>query len=273
MHDRTRCGRPGNAIAALLVTLTVGACGTTVRTPQPGAVPVTPPVVLPDLVPPERMAGLPLATTYTTIPTAPRDPAPADPTSGLVLHPSTTQVVYAHPGGPPVAKLPATQLKSPTWVPVIATQPGWEQVLLPSRPNGSTGWIYVGGGGVQKARSPYRVEVETVTRTLTVHHSGQKMGSWKVAVGAPETPTPTGRTFVLAAVSPTYSGYGSLVLPLGAHSTTLETFDDGPATVAMHGWEDQEIFGRPISHGCIRLPDAALRVMSRVPLGTAVLIS
>ncbi|WP_231515575.1 L,D-transpeptidase [Herbidospora cretacea] len=272
MHDRTRFSPLGNAITVLAVTLAVGACGTTVPTP-PAVAPPPPSAVLPEPVPSDRMAELPLTTTYTTLPAAPRDPAPTDPTSGLVLHPTTTQVVYAHPGGTPVARLPVTQLKSPTWVPVIATRPGWEQVLLPSRPNGSAGWIYVGGGGVQKARSPYRVEVETATRTLTVHHSGRKLGSWKVAVGAPETPTPIGRTFVLAAVSPTYPGYGSLVLPLGTHSTTLHTFDDGPATVAMHGWQDQEIFGQPVSHGCIRLPDAALRVMSRVPLGTPVLIS
>ncbi|WP_245657946.1 L,D-transpeptidase [Herbidospora mongoliensis] len=272
MHDRSRFSRLGNVIAGLTVTFAVGACGTTVPAP-PAAVPETPRVVQPDPVPTERMAALPLATTYTTLQGAPPDPAPSDPTSGLVLHPTTTQVVYAHPGGPPVGKLPVTQLKSPTWVPVIATQPGWEQVLLPSRPNGSAGWVYVGGGGVEKARSPYRVEVETATRTLTVYRSGRRVGSWKVAVGAPETPTPTGRTFVLASVSPTYSGYGSLVLPLGTHSTTLDTFADGPATVAMHGWQDQEIFGLPVSHGCIRLPDAALRVMSRVPLGTAVVIS
>ncbi len=167
-----------------------------------------------------------------------------------------------------------TQLKSPTWAAGDrdAAGMGAGAAAEPSERVGRGGST-AGGGGVQKARSPYEVRVETAARTLTVHHSGRRLGSWKVRGRRAGRPPPTGRTFVLAAVSPTYSGYGALVLPLGAHSTTLDTFDDGPATVAMHGWQDQEIFGRPVSHGCIRLPDAALRVMSEVPLGTTVLIS
>jgi hypothetical protein len=35
-------------------------------------------------------------------------------------------------------------------------------VLLPTRPNRSTGWIYL-GGGLQTAYSPYRVEINLAT--------------------------------------------------------------------------------------------------------------
>jgi lipoprotein-anchoring transpeptidase ErfK/SrfK len=33
------------------------------------------------------------------------------------------------------------------------------------------------------------------------------------------------------------------------------------------------VFGRDISHGCVRIPEAALRVLSRIPLGSPVLIT
>jgi hypothetical protein len=33
------------------------------------------------------------------------------------------------------------------------------------------------------------------------------------------------------------------------------------------------VFGRAVTHGCVRVPDAALRALSQVPLGTLVLIN
>jgi lipoprotein-anchoring transpeptidase ErfK/SrfK len=33
------------------------------------------------------------------------------------------------------------------------------------------------------------------------------------------------------------------------------------------------VFGHPVSHGCVRVPAQALRVLSRIPLGTIVLIT
>jgi lipoprotein-anchoring transpeptidase ErfK/SrfK len=102
--------------------------------------------------------------------------------------------------------------------------------------------------------------------------SGQKVGAWTVAVGAPGTPTPAGRTFLMASLQPTNPTYTPLILPLGAHSETLDTFGGGPGTVALHGWPDTSVFGHAITHGCVRVPSAALDVLSHVPLGSLVLI-
>ena len=189
-----------------------------------------------------------------------------------MLHPTARQVIYARPGGPPVAALPTTELKNPTWAPVVQLQPDWDRVLLPSRPNRSTGWIYTGGGGVQTAYSPYQVEVDLATYRLTVVHSGRTLGSWTVAEGAAATPTPTGRTFLLASLAPEHPSYSPLILPLGLHSDTLSTFGGGPGTVGLHGWPDPAVFGHAVSHGCVRVPAAALRILSRVPLGSSVVI-
>lgn len=190
-----------------------------------------------------------------------------------MTHPTEPHVVYARPGGPPVAVLPTTELGSPTWVPVVQTQPGWVRVLLPNRPNSSTGWIHSGGGKLQNAYSAHRVEIDLSARRLTLFEAGHRPRSWTVAVGAPATPTPTGRTFLLASLSPPGSAYSPLILPLGLHSTALESFDGGPSTIALHGWPDKSVFGHAVSHGCVRVPATALRVLSRIPLGSLVMIT
>ena len=219
------------------------------------------------------MARLPAATTYGTTPAAPPDPAPFAPETGIVLHPEATRVVYTRPGGPPVAALPATEIGSPTWVPVVQSQPGWDRVLLPARPNRSTGWIYLGGGGLQTAYSPYQVQINLAARRLTVLDAGHSLGSWTVADGTAGTPTPTGRTFLLASLAPSHPTYSPLILPLGAHSDTLTTYGGGPGTVGLHGWPDPAAFGQADSHGCVRVPPAALRALSRIPLGSPVIIT
>jgi hypothetical protein len=224
-------------------------------------------------VPAAQLARLPAATTYGTTPAAPPDPAPFAPETGYVLHPEATRAVYSRPGGPPVAQLPATELGSPTWVPVVQAQPGWDRVLLPARPDRSTGWIYLGGGGLQSAYSPYQVQINLAARRLTVLDAGHSLGTWTVADGTAGTPTPIGRTFLLASLAPRHPTYSPLILPLGTHSDTLSTYGGGPGTVGLHGWPDPAVFGHAASHGCVRVPPAALRALSRIPLGSAVMIT
>jgi lipoprotein-anchoring transpeptidase ErfK/SrfK len=116
------------------------------------------------------------------------------------------------------------------------------------------------------------VEISLASYRLTVTDDGRSLGTWTVAIGAAGTPTPAGRTFILASVSPVHPTYSPLILPLGTHSDTLDTFGGGPGTVGLHGWPDPSVFGHAVSHGCVRVPAAALRVLSRVPLGSAVVV-
>jgi lipoprotein-anchoring transpeptidase ErfK/SrfK len=256
-------------VIALAISALASGCGTA---SQPNA--AAPPLpVQPTRVSAAQMARLPLATTFGTTPAAPRDPAPFEAETGIVLHPTATRVIYARPGGPSVAALPATEIGSPTWVPVVQSQPGWDRVLLPTRPNRSTGWIYLGGAGLQTAYTAYHVEIDLAAYRLTILHAGHRLGSWTVAEGAAGTPTPTGRTFVLASLAPPHPTYSPLILPLGAHSDTLTTFGGGPGTVGLHGWPDPAVFGHAVSRGCVRVPAAALRALSRVPLGSPVMIT
>jgi lipoprotein-anchoring transpeptidase ErfK/SrfK len=277
MCCRSKCARQRRAMArtkpvqlvtALAVIALVSACGAASlpRAMSPAALPLPVPVSA------AQLAQLPIATTFSTSPWAPQDPARFKPETGIVLHPTVTQTVYARPAGPPVAALPATELGSPTWVPVVQSQPGWDRVLLPTRPNWSTGWLYLRTADLVTAYSPYRIEINLSAYRLTVLDAGRRLGSWTVAVGAPGTPTPVGRTFLLAVLAPTHPTYSPLILPLGLHSDVLSTFGGGPGTVGLHGWPDPAVFGHAVTHGCVRVPAAALRVLSRIPLGSPVML-
>ncbi|HYK68570.1 MAG TPA: L,D-transpeptidase [Streptosporangiaceae bacterium] len=273
----TRIGRRGpragsGALAALcagVLAVSVAGCG------APGQSAAGARVVGPVRVSGAELARLPRATTYTKILAAPLDSSPSAVTGGLVVHPHADEVLYAGPGKPPVGVLPATELGSPTWVPVVQQNPGWDRVLLPDKPNGATGWIYTGASGprLDTARTGYLVRIWVGARKLSLYDNGKTLGTWTVAVGAPGTVTPTGRTFILALLSPDPPTYSPLILPLGFHSATLDTFGGGPGTVALHGWPDPSVFGQAISHGCVRVPATALSALSKVPLGSLVLIS
>ena len=209
------------------------------------------------------------STTDTTIRRAPRDDDQQRATRGDVVHPTRTVPVFTSPTGRAFAKVAPTQLGD-TWLPVVDRRPGWVEVLLPSRPNGSSGWMRT--EGLRQARTPYLIRVHVGSRRLELWEHGSLVGSWTVAVGAPATPTPTGRTFLLGSIVDDQASYSPVILPLGTHSNTLDSYGGGPGTVALHGWPDPSVFGQAASHGCVRVPADALQQLTRVPLGTLVLI-
>lgn len=212
---------------------------------------------------------LQLSSTYTTIDAAPADPDPSGTTDGTVVHPIRNTPVHDAPDGVPIARM-ATEQFGDTWLPVIGEQDGWVQVLLPSKPASSSGWIRA--ADVERAVTPYVIEVHLGSRTLELIRDGETVGEWTVGIGGPETPTPTGRTFLLGAFSDANQDYSPVFLPLGTHSPTLDTFGGGPGTVAIHGWPTDDAFGEATSNGCIRVPQDALDELTEVPLGTLVLI-
>ena len=209
------------------------------------------------------------STTKAKLPRAPLDPDPTGTTDGRVVHPRRVLPVYAAPGRRPFAKVTPKQMGD-TWLPVIDQEKGWTQVLLPSRPNGSIGWLRT--AQLVERHTSYVVRVHVGSRRMELVRDGSTVGEWSVAVGAPETPTPTGRTFLLGSVVDERQSFSPLILPLGTHSDTLDTYGGGPGTVALHGWQDTSVFGKAISHGCVRVPADALDQLSQVPLGTLVII-
>jgi L,D-transpeptidase-like protein len=212
---------------------------------------------------------LPVSSTYTTVEGAPADPDPTGRTDGLVVHPVRETPVHDGPAGRAIARMETKQFGD-TWLPVLAEQPGWVQVLLPSKPASSTGWIRA--DDVERARTPYVIQVHLGSKTLELVRDGNVANQWSVGVGKDETPTPTGRTFLLGAFADEKQHYSPVILPLGTHSPTHDTYGGGPGTVAIHTWPTADVFGAAISDGCIRVPQDALDQLAEVPLGTLVII-
>lgn len=265
------------SVAAVSMTLAVvmlalvGGCG---QTRNQSA---SPPRVVAPAIPmaaQDALGTLPEATTFGDLAGAPPDPESQVSTGGSVLHVLRELGVYNAPGGTAFARLPAMELSSPTWVPIIGQQQGWAQVLLPSRPNNSTGWVRTEDpGSVQLARTPYEVDVNIAARRLVLRKDGTQVGKWTVSVGKSASPTPRGRTFIMASIKETVTHFSPIILPLGTHSQTFDTYGGGPGTVALHGWPDPSVFGHASSDGCVRVPADALRQLTTLPLGTLVLLN
>lgn len=218
----------------------------------------------------QQVASLPEATTYGKIPDAPMDPEPNAPTEGEVLHPTRELTVHDAVDGKPIARLPVKQISSPTWVPVIARDGDWAQILLPTRPNGATGWINTSGDAVESAENDYLVNVDLDSFHLEILKNGERIGEWTVGIGKPESPTPTGRAYIIASIKETVNDYSPIVLPLSYHSDSHETYGGGPGTVGIHTWPDNSFVGKANSDGCIRVTKDALEALTQLPLGTIV---
>ncbi|NKQ55273.1 L,D-transpeptidase [Amycolatopsis sp. K13G38] len=250
---------------AILVSLT-GACSSNDGAP---AAPVTPAAISQ-----ETLTQLPEATTFGTVTGAPGDPQPgAGATAGKVLHPKQELVVYTAAGGQPIAKLPTIQMGSPTWVPIVAQQNDWAQILLPTRPNASSGWVHLTDGAAETADNDYAVHVDRASFKLEILQGGKSIGQWTIGTGKAQHPTPAGRAYIIASIEETKNTYSPIVLPLSYHSDSLETFGGGPGTVGLHTWPDNSFVGKANSDGCIRVTKDALDQLVKLPLGTIVNIT
>jgi lipoprotein-anchoring transpeptidase ErfK/SrfK len=136
----------------------------------------------------------------------------------------------------------------------------WVQVRLPWRPNNAAGWINANVVLVEK--TPWRIDVSTASRTLTLVRAGRSVRTLSVVVGKPSTPSPTGLFAIAWAVPWNPNDFlGSWVLELTAHSDVLQQFDGGDGTVGIHGRGGASLLdplGSAASHGCIRLANDSI---------------
>lgn len=180
---------------------------------------------------------------------------------------------YARPGVREAGTVPAQWWQRPSVLPVIATRPGWVQVRLAQRPDGSTAWLP--DSDVALATTPYRIVINLATTHLSLFKDGQRVMSVPAGVGAPGDPTPSGHYFVAFSEPPPGPGYGPFVLVTSVHSKNITDWDgSGDGVIGIHGplGEDALIgtTGARISHGCIRLHLSALDKLAAVPAGTPI---
>ncbi len=149
----------------------------------------------------------------------------------------------------------------------------WLRVMLPGRPNGSTGWI--AHKGTREATTPWRLVVKLGLRRVLVYRAGRLVARFAAVIGKPSTPTPNGSYFVEETVAlGSLEPGGPFALALSARSNALQEFDGGPGQIALHGRDGLGgTLGTAVSHGCIRLSSRSIQWLAeRVGPGVPVRI-
>ncbi len=265
--------------------------GVTEATPVPGAsvavnsaAEVEPPQtgVVSDIIdtPPEILA----ATTTTPL-LDDYKPAPTD--RSLVLT-AAVPSVDIYPSA--TATTPTSQLANPipsgtklTFLVDGLTSTRYK-VLLPIRPNGSTGWV--DPAQVTVLAHQYKIVVELDNHRITVTNADQVIMQTKIGVGRATTPTPGGRYYIKELIRPCYSDgkggpcvqsddgpYGPYAYGLSGFSPVLTDYRGGRGEIGIHGTDQPEKIGTDVSSGCIRMDNAEIRKLAKIlPLGTPVIV-
>jgi lipoprotein-anchoring transpeptidase ErfK/SrfK len=149
----------------------------------------------------------------------------------------------------------------------------WYHVLLPIRPNGSTGWVRAEDVHVVGLR--YRVEVHLTAFRLDVYDGTRLDRSITIGIGLDQTPTPGGRYYLKELLRPPDQNtvYGHYVFGLSGFSNVLVDWPGG-GVLGIHGTNDPSSTGRKASHGCIRMRNHDIEALAALlPLGTPVDVS
>jgi hypothetical protein len=151
-------------------------------------------------------------------------------------------------------------------------RPEWYRVQLPMKPNGIVG--YVPAAELEIGEVHTRVVVDLSERHVTLLRDGRPILEARAAVGAPTTPTPTGRFYVNQRLIPDdpRGPFGPGAVGVSAFSEVLTGWAQG-GPIAIHGTNAPWSIGKAVSNGCIRLDnDVLTRLFEATPAGTPVVI-
>lgn len=151
-------------------------------------------------------------------------------------------------------------------------RPASFRVQVPARPNGSTRWL--SARGVRVLWVDTRIVIHVRAARLELYRAGRVVLRTPIAPGAPSTPTPLGRFYVTERLIPKDPNgpWGPAALGTSAFSPVLRNWVDG-GPVGIHGTDEPSAIGHPVSHGCIRLPNAQMKkLFAAVPAGTPIVI-
>ena len=148
----------------------------------------------------------------------------------------------------------------------------WIRVRIPGRPNGRKGWVPRRAlGHLHAVTTALRIDKRRSRATL--RRDGRIAWRSPIGHGAPGTPTPSGRFYIRERLENGGGDpvYGPLAFGTSAYSALSEW--PGGGVIGIHGTDQPWLIpGRP-SHGCIRIPNPAIRRLARLmPIGTPVRI-
>ncbi|HEV2062602.1 MAG TPA: L,D-transpeptidase, partial [Solirubrobacteraceae bacterium] len=152
------------------------------------------------------------------------------------------------------------------------TQRVWLKIRIPGRPNGRKGWVPRRALGSMFAVRT-RLVVDRRRLRATLRRNGRVVWRSRIGVGAPSTPTPSGRYWIRTRLRNLAGSslYGPWAFGTAAYSRLSDW--PGGGVIGVHGTNQPSLIpGRP-SHGCIRVPNHRIRVLARLmPIGTPVRI-
>ena len=147
------------------------------------------------------------------------------------------------------------------------------KVMLPTRPNGSFGWI--NSSQVRLTRHNYAIKVRLDDFSLSVTDREETIFETAVGVGREDAPTPRGRYYTAELLRPPSSGtaYGPYAYGLSGYSDTFTNFLGGPGQLGIHGTNNPWTLGTNVSAGCVRLHNDDITYLVetlQLPLGVPV---
>lgn len=148
----------------------------------------------------------------------------------------------------------------------------WVRARLPSGTRQRLGWLQRAAlGGYRFVDTRLMVDRDGLRATLL--RDGRPVFSTIVGVGQPSSPTPAGRFYIRNRLARYRSPmYGPIAFGTSARSDVLTDWPAG-GFVGIHGTDRPDLLPGRVSHGCIRMPNAAIRRLDRLmPVGTPVTI-
>ena len=200
---------------------------------------------------------------------------PSGAAAALAARPLHNSVVLrARPNGPRLVRVgPRGPFGGPLVFGVVGVRGRWVEVTAQALPNGRHGWVEF-GRDVSVQPVGWTLRASLSRRELDVLRHGRLVRTIPVGIGAPGSPTPTGRFAIAEKLSgPFGPAYGCCILALTARQPHLPPGWNTHIRyyVAIHAGSGQ---GAAVSAGCLHATEAEVRYLMRtVPLGTPVQIS
>lgn len=146
----------------------------------------------------------------------------------------------------------------------------WVKLRIPMRPNGHVGWVPRGDlSGFHLTH--LELVVNRPARSLTLYRSGRVIYRAPVGVGKPSTPTPPGHFWITEAFPSSDPFYGPYAFGTSDYSRLSEW--PGGGIVGLHGTNQPQLVPGDPSHGCIRLHNRDISVLSHlIKIGTPLLV-
>jgi hypothetical protein len=149
----------------------------------------------------------------------------------------------------------------------------WYHVRLPILPNNSTGWVPIRElGDLYSVHTHLYIDRKSLTATLK--RDGRTVFHTSVGIGRSYWPTPAGQFYIRDKLTDFNDPfYGPIAFGTSARSAVLTDWPGG-GFVGVHGTNTPGIIPGRVSHGCVRMRNAAILKLARLmPVGTPLTIT